>query len=129
MRDTRRLVLFDIDGTLITDGGAARYAFKIAIEETHGYRGDLAVQGAGGNPPARNQLVTGVGQRDKPSGDGRGSSSAVCLEHVAVDGDRALAQRLQISHCAQRAADEALNLLSATALFPFRRFTRRPGMR
>jgi phosphoglycolate phosphatase len=41
MRDQRKLVLFDIDGTLITDGGAARYAFKIAIEETYAYRGDL----------------------------------------------------------------------------------------
>ncbi len=37
----RKLVLFDIDGTLITDGGAARHAFAIAIEETYGYRGDL----------------------------------------------------------------------------------------
>ena len=37
----RRLVLFDIDGTLITDGGAARLAFAIAIEETFGYGGDL----------------------------------------------------------------------------------------
>jgi phosphoglycolate phosphatase-like HAD superfamily hydrolase len=41
MRGQRRLVLFDIDGTLITDGGAARHAFAIAIEETYGYRGDL----------------------------------------------------------------------------------------
>jgi len=41
MRGQRRLVLFDIDGTLITDGGAARQAFAIAIEETYDYRGDL----------------------------------------------------------------------------------------
>jgi phosphoglycolate phosphatase len=37
----RKLVLFDIDGTLITDGGAARHAFTVAIEETYDYRGDL----------------------------------------------------------------------------------------
>ena len=37
----RKLVLFDVDGTLITDGGASRHAFAIAIEETYGYRGDL----------------------------------------------------------------------------------------
>src|ERR1051326_1335273 len=36
-----RLVLFDIDGTLITDGGAARAAFAAALEATYGYRGDL----------------------------------------------------------------------------------------
>jgi len=37
-----RLVLFDIDGTLITDGGAAREAYAVALEKTFGYRGDLA---------------------------------------------------------------------------------------
>jgi len=36
-----RLVLFDIDGTLITDGGAARAAYASALEAVYGYRGDL----------------------------------------------------------------------------------------
>jgi phosphoglycolate phosphatase-like HAD superfamily hydrolase len=36
-----RLVLFDIDGTLITDGGAARAAYGAALETVYGYRGDL----------------------------------------------------------------------------------------
>jgi len=36
-----RLVLFDIDGTLITDGGAAREAYAHALREVYGYRGDL----------------------------------------------------------------------------------------
>ncbi|HKS24517.1 MAG TPA: haloacid dehalogenase-like hydrolase [Thermoanaerobaculia bacterium] len=36
-----RLVLFDIDGTLITDGGAARAAYGSALEAVYGYRGDL----------------------------------------------------------------------------------------
>jgi len=36
-----RLVLFDIDGTLITDGGAAREAYGRALEAIYGYRGDL----------------------------------------------------------------------------------------
>jgi phosphoglycolate phosphatase len=36
-----RLVLFDIDGTLITDGGAAREAYAIALDVVYGYRGDL----------------------------------------------------------------------------------------
>ena len=35
-----KLVLFDIDGTLITDGGAARAAFTAALEAVYGYRGD-----------------------------------------------------------------------------------------
>ncbi len=37
----RRLVLFDIDGTLITDGGAARHSYGLALKETYGYEGDL----------------------------------------------------------------------------------------
>lgn len=37
----RRLVLFDIDGTLITDGGAARRAYGTALAEVYGYGGDL----------------------------------------------------------------------------------------
>ncbi len=38
---TRRLVLFDIDGTLITDGGASRDAFGDALRTTYEYDGDL----------------------------------------------------------------------------------------
>ena len=37
----RRLALFDIDGTLITDGGAAREAFAAGLREVFGYTGDL----------------------------------------------------------------------------------------
>ena len=37
-----RLVLFDIDGTLISDGGASREAFGSALRETYGYGGDLS---------------------------------------------------------------------------------------
>jgi phosphoglycolate phosphatase len=36
-----KLVLFDIDGTLITDGGAARAAFGTALRDVYGYDGDL----------------------------------------------------------------------------------------
>lgn len=37
----RRLVLFDIDGTLITDRGAAREAYAAGLREIYGYDGDL----------------------------------------------------------------------------------------
>lgn len=36
-----KLVLFDIDGTLITDGGAAREAYAVAMAEIYKYSGDL----------------------------------------------------------------------------------------
>ncbi|HEX3582431.1 MAG TPA: haloacid dehalogenase-like hydrolase [Thermoanaerobaculia bacterium] len=38
----RRLVLFDIDGTLITDSGAARHSYGLALRETYGFEGDLS---------------------------------------------------------------------------------------
>lgn len=38
----RRLVLFDIDGTILTDRGASRNAFADALEQVYGYTGDLA---------------------------------------------------------------------------------------
>jgi phosphoglycolate phosphatase-like HAD superfamily hydrolase len=41
MPEGRRLVLFDIDGTLITDGGAARFSFAEALRSVFGYEGDL----------------------------------------------------------------------------------------
>jgi phosphoglycolate phosphatase len=37
----RRLVLFDIDGTLIMDDGAARRAFADALAEVYEFRGDV----------------------------------------------------------------------------------------
>lgn len=37
----RRLVLFDIDGTLLSDHGAARDAYGRALREVYGYDGDL----------------------------------------------------------------------------------------
>lgn len=37
----RRLVLFDIDGTLVTDGGASREAFAEALAAVYGFRGDV----------------------------------------------------------------------------------------
>jgi phosphoglycolate phosphatase-like HAD superfamily hydrolase len=38
----RRLVLFDIDGTLLSDGGASRAAFADALRAVYGYDGDLS---------------------------------------------------------------------------------------
>lgn len=34
-------MLFDIDGTLITDNGAARRSYALALRETYGFEGDL----------------------------------------------------------------------------------------
>jgi phosphoglycolate phosphatase-like HAD superfamily hydrolase len=38
---TRRLVLFDIDGTLVTDNGAAREAFAEGLADVYDFHGDV----------------------------------------------------------------------------------------
>lgn len=37
-----KLVLFDIDGTLLHDGGAARHAYDAALHDIYGYDGELS---------------------------------------------------------------------------------------
>ena len=72
----------------------------------------------------RDQRVAGIGERDVGAGDGRGARAAIGLQHVAVDRDRALAERAQIDDGAQRAADEPLDLLRAPALLALGGFAR-----
>lgn len=63
-----RLVLFDIDGTLITDRGAARDAFAMALDAVYGYRGDLARYDFSGlTDPQIARMV--LGDADVPSDD------------------------------------------------------------
>src|SRR3974390_2128068 len=56
------------------------------------------------------------GSAAKPAGDRGRARAAVGLQHVAVDRDRALAERLHVDHRAQAAADQPLDLLRAPAL-------------
>jgi len=41
MADTHRILLFDIDGTLVTTGGAGAVAWRRAFEELHGIPADI----------------------------------------------------------------------------------------
>jgi phosphoglycolate phosphatase-like HAD superfamily hydrolase len=41
LKTTRRLVLFDIDGTLVTDDGAAREAFAQGLADVYDFHGDV----------------------------------------------------------------------------------------
>ncbi|HET9948633.1 MAG TPA: HAD hydrolase-like protein [Longimicrobiales bacterium] len=58
----RRLVLFDIDGTLLT-GGPAKEAFTSAMMETYGTLGDVDRVSFGGktDPQIARELLTGAG--------------------------------------------------------------------
>src|SRR5262249_2392071 len=55
-------------------------------------------------------------ERDPRAGDGCGAGAAISLDDVAVDGDLAFAQRLEIGYRAQAAPDQALNFDSAAIL-------------
>ena len=70
---------------------------------------------------AREQPGDGVVRGDEGAGDGGGARAAVGLQHVAVERDGALAERGEVEHRAQRAADQALDLLRAAALLAARR--------
>lgn len=58
----RRLILFDIDGTLVS-GGPAKYAFEAAMVETYGTVGDVAGVSFAGktDPQIARELLAGAG--------------------------------------------------------------------
>src|SRR6266404_1071422 len=66
--------------------------------DAHGNGGYLAMQRICIQNALFQERIDGVGERDEPAGDGRGAGSAIRLQHVAIHGDRALAQALQVDH-------------------------------
>ena len=60
-------------------------------------------------------------QGDERPGDRGGARAAVGLQHVAVDLDGPLPERREVDHRAQRASDQALDLLRAPGLLAARR--------
>ncbi len=72
MNQTRkRMVLFDIDGTLLDTGGAGREAFIRGLEHVTGQRDDLAYVSFAGNTD-RNVLDQVMAERGLRSGPRRG---------------------------------------------------------
>jgi hypothetical protein len=87
----------------------------LAVHDADADRGDRGDQRVALGPFAVAQPGHGVGQRDVAAGDRRGASAAVGLEHVAVDHDGVLAQRLVVQAGPQRAPDQPGYLLGAAA--------------
>jgi phosphoglycolate phosphatase len=58
----RRIILFDIDGTLVS-GGPAKHAFETAMVETYGTAGDVAGMSFAGktDPQIARELLSGAG--------------------------------------------------------------------
>ena len=64
----------------------------------------------------KDQMVQRQRERDVAAGDGGGARAAIRLEDVAIHGDGALAEQIQIHRRAQAAPDHAPDLLGAPAL-------------
>jgi phosphoglycolate phosphatase-like HAD superfamily hydrolase len=82
-----RLVLFDIDGTLITDGGAARAAYGAALEATYGYRGDLRRYDFSGrtDPQITHMVLRDAGLSPREIDGCMNALWTVYLEHLAMN--------------------------------------------
>src|SRR5450755_3238181 len=98
--------------------------YRYPVDDADRYRGDKIpkCRHLRGKQTLRLAPCHRVMERHAGAGDRRATRSTVCLEHVAVDADRALAPVREIRHRAQASADEALDLLRASALLAFRGF-------
>src|SRR3990167_2873512 len=104
--------------------GVIEVQYRLAAEDATGDGGDQMAQGVVGDQSALAHVVDGVHQRDATAGDRGGARAAVGLDHVAVDGERALAQLFHVHGRAQGAPDQALDLHGAPALFAHRGLAR-----
>ena len=88
-----------------------------AAVHADGDGGELAVQRVLFEASLLDKGADGVGKRDETTANRCGARAAVGLENVAVNRDGAFAERGQIDHRTQRAADEALDFHGAPLLF------------
>ena len=71
---------------------------------------DAAVSGSSGSAPRVDEPRECAAEGDVAAADRRAARAAVGLQHVAVDPDGTLAERLQVDDRAQRAPDQPLDL-------------------
>ncbi len=82
----RRLLLFDIDGTLLATGGPAKEAFRTAMVETYGTVGDIEVVSFAGktDPQIARELLRGAGLRDDAIDEGMPALWRRYLAHLEL---------------------------------------------
>jgi len=89
MRDSmrRRLVLFDIDGTLITDGGASRDAFADALRNVFSYSGELRRYDFSGrtDPQITRMVLRDAGVSDREIDDRMAQVFGVYLDRLTTN--------------------------------------------
>src|ERR1700722_19136018 len=99
-----------------------------ASVNAHRHGSHLPVQRVCDDGASLEQSVDGIRQSHEAAGNRCGARAAVGLQHIAIDGHGALSQSLQIDDRAQRAADQALNLLCAAGLLAASRLACRARM-
>ena len=94
----------------------------VQVEDGHplvdadGDGGDLGGQGVTLQLTPIHELLQRIPQGHPGTTDGRGAGAAIGLDDVAIQGQGALPQGLEVHRLAQGAADEALDLQGATPL-------------
>src|SRR3984957_3383178 len=99
-----------------------------ACDDADRYGGHLSVQGTRGDGTPAHESLARLRQRHVGARDRRGARAAIRLQHIAIERNGSFTERLQIHNRAQRASDEALNLLSPAALLAARRLARTSRM-
>ena len=94
----------------LESSGIVEVEQRDAVDDAARDRGDAAGQRAALEQALLLQPPHGERERDVAAGDRRAAGAAVGLQHVAVDVDRALAERVEVGDAAQAAADQALDL-------------------
>ncbi len=101
-------------GLRVLDVGQIEH--DLAVDDADRDGGDGRAQRAGvGERAGPHELADGERERDPRAGDRGHAGAAVGGEHVAVHVDGPLAEVLEIDGGAERAADQALDLLAAPA--------------
>ena len=98
------------------------------VDDAHRDRRHLAVHRPAGEIARQVGQRQGLGHGDPGAGDCRRARAAIGLQDVAVEGDGDLSQLRQVDPGAQRATDEALDLLASSAGTPATHFAARAGV-
>jgi phosphoglycolate phosphatase len=90
-----RLVLFDIDGTLLSDGGASREAFGTALGIVYGYEGDIEVYDFSGrtDPQIAHMVLADAGYSH---GEIEGSISRLWENYLELLAGNATPERIRV---------------------------------
>src|SRR5580692_585440 len=99
----------------------------LAVDDADADGGDEILDGGGGQSAGVDEALESQAERNECSGDGSSARAAIGLDDVAVDPDGALTEAFEIGYGAERAADEALNFLSAATLLSLGGFARGAG--